>query len=154
MRPLLSYVDMVRYWQRSIPVQTSLPLTLSSAYARTHAQTTILLPYSRRTDCFILILSRVFTIYCKEYIYFISIFYVFQYVSIRASLVSFIKHNDANQASRSSYTQHQVGLLSWSEMCIVGIVLECYTTLDSRILTIAEHKGNIIYIDNKNYFLQ
>jgi DNA-directed RNA polymerase beta subunit len=48
----------------------------------------------------------------------------FQYFFIGGSLISFIEHNDANQALMSFNMQRQAVSLSRSEKCIVGTGLE------------------------------
>ncbi|KAL6001135.1 hypothetical protein ACLOJK_006867, partial [Asimina triloba] len=77
----------------------------------------------------------------------------FQYFSIGASLIPFIKHNDANRALMSSNMQRPAVPLSRSEKCIVGTGLECQEALDSGVSAIAEHEGRIIYTDTNKIVL-
>lgn len=84
-----------------------------------------------------------------EQVRFRSIF-PFQYFSIGASLIPFIEHNDANRALMSSNMQRQAVPLSQPEKCIVGTGLERQAALDSGVLAIAEHEGEILYTDTNN----
>nr|YP_010273017.1 RNA polymerase beta subunit [Parnassia tenella]UJJ83327.1 RNA polymerase beta subunit [Parnassia tenella] len=77
----------------------------------------------------------------------------FQYLSIGASLIPFIEHNDANRALMSSNMQRQAVPLSQSEKCIVGTGVEQQVALDSGVPAIAEHEGRIIYTDTDKIFL-
>ncbi|KAI5409187.1 hypothetical protein KIW84_054841 [Lathyrus oleraceus] len=69
----------------------------------------------------------------------------FQYISIGASLIPFIKHNDANRVLMSSNMQRQSIPLSLFKKCIVGTGLERQVALDSGVPAIAEHEGKIVY---------
>ncbi|KAI3816111.1 hypothetical protein L1987_15801 [Smallanthus sonchifolius] len=82
-----------------------------------------------------------------------SKYFAFQYFSIRASLIPFIEHNDANRALMSSNMQRQAVPLSQSEKCIVGTGLEGQAALDSGALAIAEHEGKIFYTDTDKILL-
>ncbi|KAK8616659.1 hypothetical protein V6N13_116629 [Hibiscus sabdariffa] len=77
----------------------------------------------------------------------------FQYFSIGASLIPFIKHNDANRALMSSNMQRQAVPLSRSEKCIVGTGLERQVALDSGVPAIADHEGKIISTDTDKIIL-
>ncbi|KAJ8435696.1 LOW QUALITY PROTEIN: hypothetical protein Cgig2_027286 [Carnegiea gigantea] len=59
----------------------------------------------------------------------------------------FIEHHDANRALMSSNMQPRAVPLSQSEKCIVGTGLERQVALDSGVLAIVGHEGEIIYID-------
>ncbi|PHT54972.1 DNA-directed RNA polymerase subunit beta [Capsicum baccatum] len=77
----------------------------------------------------------------------------FQYFSIGAFLIHFIKHNDANRALMSSNMQRQAVPLSRSEKCIVGTGLERQTALDLGALAIAEREGRVVYTNTGTILL-
>lgn len=74
----------------------------------------------------------IFPGYCMEKIHLASIF-PFQYFSIRASLVPFIKHNDVDLALISSNMQRQAIQLFQFERCIVEPELECQAAQDTGV---------------------
>ncbi|KAG8496529.1 hypothetical protein CXB51_007626 [Gossypium anomalum] len=86
--------------------------------------------------------------YCNE---FLTI--AWEQVHLRTSLIPFIEHNDANRALMSSNMQRQVVPLSRFEKSIVGTGLERQVALDLGVLAIADHKGNIIFIDTDKIIL-
>ncbi|KAF3618756.1 DNA-directed RNA polymerase subunit beta [Capsicum annuum] len=82
-----------------------------------------------------------------------SKYFSFSIFSIGASLIPFIKHNDANRALMISKMQCQAVSLSRSEKCIVGTGLEQQAALDSGALAIAEREGRVIYTNTNTILL-
>jgi len=72
-----------------------------------------------------------------------------QIVSIAASLIPFLEHDDANRALMGSNMQRQAVPLLRAEAPIVGTGLEGKIALDSRTLVLAEGKGVVDYVDAK-----
>ena len=72
-----------------------------------------------------------------------------QIVSIAASLIPFLEHDDANRALMGSNMQRQAVPLLRAEAPIVGTGLEGKIALDSRTLILAEGKGVVDYVDAK-----
>jgi DNA-directed RNA polymerase subunit beta len=72
-----------------------------------------------------------------------------QIVSVAASLIPFLEHDDANRALMGSNMQRQAVPLLKPEAPIVGTGLEAKAAIDSRALIIAEADGIIDYVDAK-----
>jgi len=72
-----------------------------------------------------------------------------QIVSIAASLIPFLEHDDANRALMGSNMQRQAVPLMRPEAPIVGTGLEGRIALDSRSLILAEGSGVVDYVDSK-----
>jgi DNA-directed RNA polymerase subunit beta len=72
-----------------------------------------------------------------------------QIVSIAASLIPFLEHDDANRALMGSNMQRQAVPLLRPESPIVGTGLEEKVARDSRSLIVAENDGIIEYVDGK-----
>ncbi len=70
-----------------------------------------------------------------------------QIVSVAASLIPFLEHDDANRALMGSNMQRQAVPLMTPEAPIVGTGLEARAAMDSRMLIIAEGNGVIDYVD-------
>ncbi len=70
-----------------------------------------------------------------------------QIVSIAASLIPFLEHNDANRALMGSNMQRQAVPLLKPEAPVVGTGLEGRVAKDSRTLLVAEGKGVVEYVD-------
>lgn len=70
-----------------------------------------------------------------------------QIVSIAASLIPFLEHDDANRALMGSNMQRQAVPLIRPEAPIVGTGLEGKIALDSRSLILAEASGTIDFVD-------
>ncbi|QCR23469.1 DNA-directed RNA polymerase subunit beta [Pontibacter sp. SGAir0037] len=70
-----------------------------------------------------------------------------QIVSVAASLIPFLEHDDANRALMGSNMQRQAVPLLKPEAPIVGTGLERRAAIDSRALVIAEGDGEIHYVD-------
>ncbi len=72
-----------------------------------------------------------------------------QIVSIAASLIPFLEHDDANRALMGSNMQRQAVPLLKPESPIVGTGLEEKVARDSRTLIVAEANGVVEYVDGK-----
>jgi DNA-directed RNA polymerase subunit beta len=70
-----------------------------------------------------------------------------QIVSVAASLIPFLEHDDANRALMGSNMQRQAVPLLRPEAPIVGTGLEKRVALDSRALIVAEGNGVIDFVD-------
>ncbi len=70
-----------------------------------------------------------------------------QIVSVAASLIPFLEHDDANRALMGSNMQRQAVPLMKPQAPIVGTGLEERVALDSRALIIAEENGVVEYVD-------
>ena len=70
-----------------------------------------------------------------------------QIVSIAASLIPFLEHDDANRALMGSNMQRQAVPLFRPESPIVGTGLEKKVATDSRTLIIADGEGVVEYVD-------
>ncbi len=71
-----------------------------------------------------------------------------QIVSIAASLIPFLEHDDANRALMGSNMQRQAVPLFKPEAPIVGTGLEKKVAMDSRTLMIADGDGVVEYVDS------
>ncbi|MDZ4758395.1 MAG: DNA-directed RNA polymerase subunit beta [Bacteroidota bacterium] len=71
-----------------------------------------------------------------------------QIVSIAASLIPFLEHDDANRALMGSNMQRQAVPLLKPESPIVGTGLEGRIARDSRSMITAEREGVITYVDS------
>ncbi len=72
-----------------------------------------------------------------------------QIVSVAASMIPFLEHDDANRALMGSNMQRQAVPLLRPEAPIVGTGLEGRVARDSRALIVAEADGVIEYVDAK-----
>ncbi len=72
-----------------------------------------------------------------------------QIVSVAASLIPFLEHDDANRALMGSNMQRQAVPLLNPQAPIVGTGLEKRVALDSRALVVAEHDG-VVYAADAN----
>jgi DNA-directed RNA polymerase subunit beta len=70
-----------------------------------------------------------------------------QIVSVAASLIPFLEHDDANRALMGSNMQRQAVPLLKPEAPIVGTGLESKAATDSRALLLAEANGVVEYVD-------
>ncbi len=70
-----------------------------------------------------------------------------QIVSIAASLIPFLEHDDANRALMGSNMQRQAVPLLVPEAPIVGTGLEEKVARDSRSMINAEGNGTVVYVD-------
>ncbi len=72
-----------------------------------------------------------------------------QIVSVAASMIPFLEHDDANRALMGSNMQRQAVPLLKPEAPIVGTGLEGRVAEDSRSLLYAEGEGEVTYVDAK-----
>ncbi|MTI40387.1 DNA-directed RNA polymerase subunit beta [Fulvivirga lutimaris] len=72
-----------------------------------------------------------------------------QIVSVAASLIPFLEHDDANRALMGSNMQRQAVPLLKPQAPIVGTGLEGRVALDSRALVLAEGDGEVEFVDAK-----
>lgn len=70
-----------------------------------------------------------------------------QIVSVAASLIPFLEHDDANRALMGSNMQRQAVPLVRPQAPIVGTGLEGRVAIDSRVLIQAEKDGKVVYVD-------
>lgn len=70
-----------------------------------------------------------------------------QIVSVAASMIPFLEHDDANRALMGSNMQRQAVPLLRPQAPIVGTGLEGRIAKDSRTLVTAEGKGEVVYVD-------
>ncbi|MEQ8303217.1 MAG: DNA-directed RNA polymerase subunit beta [Cytophagales bacterium] len=70
-----------------------------------------------------------------------------QIVSVAASLIPFLEHDDANRALMGSNMQRQAVPLLIPEAPIVGTGMEARAARDSRTLIRAEGDGEVIFVD-------
>ncbi len=70
-----------------------------------------------------------------------------QIVSVAASLIPFLEHDDANRALMGSNMQRQAVPLLQPQAPIVGTGLEDRVARDSRALMVAEDKGVVEFVD-------
>lgn len=77
-----------------------------------------------------------------------------QIVSVAASLIPFLEHDDANRALMGSNMQRQAVPLLKAEAPIVGTGLEAKAAVDSRALIIAEENGVVDYVDAKKIVIK
>ncbi|MCL4159839.1 UNVERIFIED_CONTAM: hypothetical protein GTU68_040210, partial [Idotea baltica] len=77
-----------------------------------------------------------------------------QIVSVAASLIPFLEHDDANRALMGSNMQRQAVPLLKPEAPIVGTGLEGRAARDSRSLVIAEENGVVHYVDAKKIIIK
>lgn len=77
-----------------------------------------------------------------------------QIVSVAASLIPFLEHDDANRALMGSNMQRQAVPLLRPEAPIVGTGLEGRVALDSRTLVIAEQDGVVESVDANEIVLR
>jgi DNA-directed RNA polymerase subunit beta len=72
-----------------------------------------------------------------------------QIVSVAASMIPFLEHDDANRALMGSNMQRQAVPLMRPEAPIVGTGLESRIALDSRTLVLSEGTGVVDFVDAK-----
>ena len=77
-----------------------------------------------------------------------------QIVSVAASMIPFLEHDDANRALMGSNMQRQAVPLLKAEAPIVGTGLEKRVALDSRTLLYAEGEGVVTYVDAKKIVIK
>lgn len=72
-----------------------------------------------------------------------------QLVSVSASLIPFLEHDDANRALMGSNMQRQSVPLLFPEPPLVGTGMEFKTAIDSGAVIIAKRSGIVSYVDAK-----
>ena len=77
-----------------------------------------------------------------------------QIVSIAASMIPFLEHDDANRALMGSNMQRQAVPLIRPESPIVGTGLEGRIAKDSRSLIYAEGEGEVVYVDSNEIHIK
>lgn len=77
-----------------------------------------------------------------------------QIVSLAASLIPFLEHDDANRALMGSNMQRQAVPLLTAEAPIVGTGIERRAAVDSRALTIAKGKGVVEFVDGNSIVIR
>ena len=77
-----------------------------------------------------------------------------QIVSVAASLIPFLEHDDANRALMGSNMQRQAVPLMRPEAPIVGTGLEGQVALDSRALILSEGTGTVEFVDAKKIVIK
>ncbi len=70
-----------------------------------------------------------------------------QLVSVAASLIPFLEHDDANRALMGSNMQRQAVPLMKTEAPIVGTGMEAKVARDSGAVVIAREAGEVVYVD-------
>lgn len=77
-----------------------------------------------------------------------------QIVSVAASMIPFLEHDDANRALMGSNMQRQAVPLLRPQAPIVGTGLEARVALDSRSLILAEGDGEVVYVDARKIVIK
>jgi DNA-directed RNA polymerase subunit beta len=77
-----------------------------------------------------------------------------QIVSVAASLIPFLEHDDANRALMGSNMQRQAVPLMRPEAPVVGTGLEGQVAIDSRALVLAEGTGVVDFVDAKKIIVK
>ncbi|TAF66654.1 MAG: DNA-directed RNA polymerase subunit beta [Cytophagales bacterium] len=77
-----------------------------------------------------------------------------QIVSVAASLIPFLEHDDANRALMGSNMQRQAVPLLRPEAPIVGTGMEADVARDSRTLIVAEKEGEVHFVDSTKIVLR
>ncbi|MBU1044303.1 MAG: DNA-directed RNA polymerase subunit beta [Candidatus Omnitrophica bacterium] len=71
-----------------------------------------------------------------------------QIVSVAASLIPFLEHDDANRALMGSNMQRQAVPLLHTEAPLVGTGMEAKVAIDTGAVIIAENAGTVKYVDS------
>jgi DNA-directed RNA polymerase subunit beta len=77
-----------------------------------------------------------------------------QLVSVAASLIPFLEHDDANRALMGSNMQRQAVPLLQTEFPIVGTGMEAKAAYDSGVMVIAENSGTVTQVDSSHIIVQ
>jgi len=70
-----------------------------------------------------------------------------QLVSVAASLIPFLEHDDANRALMGSNMQRQAVPLLETEAPLIGTGMEYRSAKDSGAMIVSENKGKVTYVD-------
>ncbi len=77
-----------------------------------------------------------------------------QIVSPAAALIPFLEHDDANRALMGSNMQRQAVPLLRPEAPIVGTGLERKVAVDSKAMIVADHDGQVLFVDADRIVVQ
>jgi DNA-directed RNA polymerase subunit beta len=77
-----------------------------------------------------------------------------QILSVSASIIPFIEHDDANRALMGSNMQRQAVPLLASEAPIVGTGMEYYVARDSRAVVLCEEDGKVVKVDSEKVIIK
>ncbi len=77
-----------------------------------------------------------------------------QILSVAASLIPFLEHDDANRALMGSNMQRQSVPLMRPDAPIVGTGIETKVALDSRSAVVAPYSGRVHYVDSEKIVLR
>ncbi len=77
-----------------------------------------------------------------------------QLVSVAASLIPFLEHDDANRALMGSNMQRQAVPLMKTEAPIVGTGMEAKVAKDSGAVVVAKEAGEVVYVDAKKIVIK
>ena len=72
-----------------------------------------------------------------------------QIVSVAASLIPFLEHDDANRALMGSNMQRQAVPLLRTEAPVVGTGMEAKVAIDSGAVILAREAGEVVYVDSE-----
>ncbi|MCM8800700.1 MAG: DNA-directed RNA polymerase subunit beta [Candidatus Omnitrophica bacterium] len=76
-----------------------------------------------------------------------------QLVSVAASLIPFLEHDDANRALMGSNMQRQAVPLLVTEPPLVGTNMEAKVAYDSGTVLVAEESGKVTYVDSSTIII-
>jgi DNA-directed RNA polymerase subunit beta len=77
-----------------------------------------------------------------------------QIVSVAASLIPFLEHDDANRALMGSNMQRQAVPLLRTEAPVVGTGMEERVAIDAGVVVLAERPGTVTYVDAERVIVQ
>ena len=77
-----------------------------------------------------------------------------QIISVSASLIPFLEHDDANRALMGCNMQRQAVPTVLSEKPFVGTGMERAVAVDSGVTTIAKHGGEVVYVDGARIIIK
>ncbi|QJC33787.1 DNA-directed RNA polymerase subunit beta [Enterobacteriaceae endosymbiont of Donacia provostii] len=77
-----------------------------------------------------------------------------QIVSVGASLIPFLEHDDANRALMGANMQRQAVPTLKTEKPLVGTGMEKIVAIDSGVTIIAKHSGIVEYVDSKRIIIK
>jgi len=77
-----------------------------------------------------------------------------QLVSVAASLIPFLEHDDANRALMGSNMQRQAVPLLKSESPFVGTGMELKTATDAGVSIVAKRAGTVVFVDSQKIVIR
>jgi DNA-directed RNA polymerase subunit beta len=77
-----------------------------------------------------------------------------QVVSLAASLIPFLEHDDANRALMGSNMQRQSVPLLYSEAPLIGTGLEAQTARDSGMTLLSIHTGKVVKLSGEDIYIK